>query len=350
MDALVFSGPWSIDVETRPDPEPGPDEVVLQITATGICGSDVHGFTGENGRRHPGQVMGHETVGRIVAVGKQVGSEQLKPGQVATVNPVISCGSCAACQAGAEQGCPRRRVIGVTPDISSAMAEYMAAPARNVVVLPADMPEEHGALIEPLAVGYHAALRGFCGAEDRVLVLGGGPIGQACALGARRLGASRLVVSELNPLRRALLDELGLPAVDPTVGEDLSREVPERLGGPATLVLDAVGISASLTTAMTCSGLGARVVLVGMNAPRIELDAYAVSTEERSLIGSFCYSAADFRQTAEWVGSAPNLGRLIEGRVDLAAAPDAFAQLAKGESQASKILVLPHGVPPGETR
>src|SRR3712207_5176070 len=142
MRALVYHGPHDLGVEDRPDPEPGPDEVLLRITATGICGSDLHGYTGENGRRHAGQIMGHETVGRVVRAGPAVPPEwELHPGRLATVNPVIGCGSCAACAAGTEQLCPGRRVIGVDPALRSAFAELMTAPARNVVALPNEVPE-----------------------------------------------------------------------------------------------------------------------------------------------------------------------------------------------------------------
>lgn len=349
MRALVFRGAWEMDVETWADPEPGPGEVLIAITATGICGSDIHGFSGENGRRHPGQVMGHETVGRVVAVGGDVQSD-LRPGTLVTVNPVIGCGRCAACAGGAEQSCSQRRVIGVTPEIASAFADLMLAPARNVVVLPETMPEEYGALVEPLAVGYHAALRGNCTPHDTVLVIGGGPIGQACVLAARRLGSQRVVVTEPNPRRRELVTALGAVAVDPATG-DVAAAVAAVLGAPATLVLDAVGSTGSVDDATRCSSFGARIVLVGMNAPRIELAAYAVSTEERSVIGSFCYSAEDFRRTAQWVGGAPaELRHLIDGRVDLHGASTAFMQLARGDSQASKVLVFPQGVPTTEVK
>jgi threonine dehydrogenase-like Zn-dependent dehydrogenase len=105
MRALVYRGPGDIGVEDRPDPQPGRDEVLLRITATGICGSDLHGYTGENKRRHPGQVMGHETVGRIATVGAYVSDETLQPGRVATVNPVIGCGECVHCAAGSLSSC-----------------------------------------------------------------------------------------------------------------------------------------------------------------------------------------------------------------------------------------------------
>ena len=298
MRALVYRGPHDIGVEDRPDPQPGPDEVLLRITATGICGSDLHGYTGENKRRHPGQVMGHETVGRIVAVGLVAPGEGRESGRLATVNPVIGCGECAR-RARPEPSslCPRRTVIGVDKEISSAFAELMLAPARNIVVLPDDLPEEYGALIEPLAVGYHAARNGRVGSRDAVLVIGGGPIGQAATLAARRLDAERIVVSEPSAARRALVEKLGFATIDPTA-HDLSAQVQAVLGGPATAVLDAVGIGRTVGDGLRSSALGARLVLVGMGAGELTLAAFDVSTFERSIIGSFTYPSNDFRETA----------------------------------------------------
>jgi threonine dehydrogenase-like Zn-dependent dehydrogenase len=321
MRALVFHGPGDIRVEQLPDPVPTAGEVLIRVAATGICGSDLHGYTGENGRRHPGQVMGHETVGRIEG-----------SGTVVTVYPVLSCGDCPQCAAGTEQLCARRRIIGVDPTYRSAFAELMTVPAGNVVVLPDDMPIEYGALVEPLSVGYHAAVRGGLSPVDRVLVIGGGPIGQACALAARRLGVSAVVVSEPSASRRALVTRLGFEAVAPA---DLSGLE------PATVVLDAVGSSASLSGAFEASTLDARIVLVGMNAPQVTLSAYAISTYERSLIGSFCYTSREFRETAEWVATQPaGLEHLVEGRSGLGGAPEAFAGLASGALDASKVLVF----------
>ncbi len=347
MRALVLRDYWDFAVEERPDPVPGPGEVLLKLTATGICGSDLHGYTGENGRRAPGQVMGHETVGRVVAAGPGAPSSHLTPGQLVTVNPVIACGECPRCLAGMEQACRVRRVIGVNAEISAAFAELMTAPARNVVPLAESTPEEHGALVEPLAVGYHAARRGGCGPDDTVLVIGGGPIGQACVLAARRLGASRIAVSEPSESRRKLVASLGATALDPTSPE-LAAEVADALGGPASLVLDAVGATGTLADAFASSDLTARVVLVGMASPQVELAAYRISTEERSVVGSFTYSAREFTDTAAWVGAAPDeVSSLIEARVRLEDAPAAFAKLARGEIAYSKILAFPGELPPG---
>jgi threonine dehydrogenase-like Zn-dependent dehydrogenase len=335
LRALVYRGPWDIGVESRADPVPGPGEVLLEVLATGICGSDLHGFTGENGRRSPSQVMGHETVCRVV-------SGDFEPGALVTVNPVLACGECAACKEGQQPRCRTKRVIGVDPALSAAFAELLVAPAANLVALPASMPVELGALVEPLAVGSHAVARGEAAKDDVVLVVGGGPIGQACALAAQRAGVSRLAVSEPVPARRALLEAVGIASFGPS--DDAWTDVlTAELGGQPTLVIDAVGSSRSLADALTATDLGGRVVLVGMHTPQLTVPAYAVSVEERTVVGSFCYTDAEFRATAEWVGTAPEgLDRLIEGRAAMADAPESFRALANGDLTASKVLVLPN--------
>ena len=207
------------------------------------------------------------------------------------------------------------------------------------------MPEELGALVEPMAVGYHAVRRGQPVPDDRLLVIGGGPIGQACLLAAQRLGVGALALSDVSASRRALCARLGAAVIDPAAG-DLVDAVASELGGPPTLVVDAVGISQTVADALAASSLGSRIVLVGMGSPQLNLAAYTLSTAERSLIGSFTYSAAEFADTAEWVGTVPEgIDALIDGRVGWDGAPQSFDDLARGRSSASKILVFPHGVP-----
>jgi threonine dehydrogenase-like Zn-dependent dehydrogenase len=346
MRALVLRDYRNLEVQDVPDPVVGPTDVLVEIAATGICGSDLHGYTGENGRRQPGQVMGHETAGRIRALGPGVSAAGgLEVGQAVTVNPVLACGSCGYCAAGQEQSCPDKSVIGVTASITSAFAELLAVPARNVIPLPPGTHLEYGALVEPLAVGYHALLRGGCRPGERVLVLGGGPIGQACLIAAGRLGGDRVAVTEPVAHRRALITDLGAHAVDPTTEVDVSAEVARALGGAPSLVVDAVGSTESLRAALTCAPPGSTVVLVGMGSPQLTFAGYDVSTAERAIVGSFCYSARDFQETATWVGTTDvPLGRLVEGRIGLDDAPAMFSELANGREHASKVLVLLNGL------
>lgn len=331
MRALVYGGPWKLTVEDRPDPVPGPGEALLRVIATGICGSDLHGFTGENGRRVPGMVMGHETVGRVIGVGPDT---PVPAWDVVTFNPLIACGSCPTCRSGVSYRCPDRRVIGVTPDISAAFADLVVAPVANLVPLSPAVAPELGALVEPLAVGRHAIGRaGDVGGKD-VLVVGGGPIGQAVALAATTSTAGSVRVSEPTASRRDLLAALDLTALDPS-----GRSAPANAS--ADVVVDAVGSSGSIGAALAACRPGGSVVLVGMHEPQLTVPAYMVSVDERSIIGSFSYVHDDLLAAAASIEANPDrYGRLVEARVGLEEAPASFAALARGELIASKVLVV----------
>lgn len=337
MKALVLEQFGTMVVEERPDPVPAAGEILLTLIATGICGSDLHGFTGANGRRVPGQVMGHESVGRVLALGDGVQGPAL--GTLVTFNPVVVPEADAAQWAGREHQHPAKTVIGVAPDVVAAFAQLITVPARNVVTLPEGMLAEHGALVEPVAVAVHAVDRVGAAAARSALVIGGGPIGQSLVLALTRAGVPHVLVSEVDPARRALLQQLGATALDPST-EPVSDQVRAQLGAPANVAFDAVGISASLADALTSTRPGASVCLVGMGRPRLELDAYAISTAERSLVGSFTYSAEDFRAAVDVVASAPEVAAALISRVvTLQEGPAAFSALAGGDGTPGKVLV-----------
>lgn len=334
MRSLVLTDFGSLAVETRPTPEPGDGEVLLRVVATGICGSDVHGYTGENGRRSPGQIMGHESVGRVAATGPNV--DAIAVGTLATFNPVVIPAEQGAAFEGREQHCPDKTVIGVAADVPAAFADYVVVPARNVVELPATMPAHYGALIEPIAVALHAVRRALNPDDDRVLVIGGGPIGQSVVVALQIMNVATIYVSEVDAGRRALCQKLGAIVLDPSQAPP-AEQLPD---GPVPMAVDAVGTTRTIGDALGATELGGRVVLVGMGSPRLELDAFGVSTAERTITGSFTYSMADFRDAARYVGEAPEpLGHLISDVVDPEGADAAFARLAHGAPPAGKILV-----------
>ena len=334
--ALVMTADHRMSLEERNGDLPAPGAVTIEVIATGICGSDIHGLAGDTGRRETGQVMGHETVGRVVGIGDGVDRDLL--GRVVTVNPVFGCGECAACEAGQPQKCATGWVLGVRPDVDGAFAERLTVPAGNVVELPKGMEPWHGALAEPLSVGYHAVLRGAPQPDDRVLIIGGGPIGQAAALAARRVGVAAVLVSEPDTRRTEIVRSLGFSTVAP---DQLPTAVERDLGGPATLVIDAVGTSRTIGTALDVSSTDARIVLVGMGSPQLEFSAYQVSAGERSLIGAFCYSVQDFTSTVEWLARHPESAVAIVDRVaPLAEGAAVFDELLSG-SLSNKVLLAP---------
>lgn len=340
MRALVLSDYHRIDVVERPRPRPGAGEVLLRIAATGICGSDFHGFTGDNGRRFPGQIMGHEAAGTIAGHGPGVDADALPLGAPATFNPLVVPPEEAEAYRGREQHAPGKQVIGVAPDVQAAFADYLVVPERNVLLLDPDLPLHLGALIEPLAVAVHAVRRGNPSEDSKVLVIGGGPIGQSVVIALKMAGVSDIVLSEPAEDRRELVAALGANVLDPADGP-VPEQATEALGGPADLAIDAVGVAPTMADALKATRLGGGVVLVGMGAPALEIPAFAVSTEERTIIGAFTYTERDFADATAWAGShAEALAPLVSRTVPPAQAQDAFSALASGEGPPGKILVV----------
>ncbi|MGV8910273.1 MAG: zinc-dependent alcohol dehydrogenase [Propionicimonas sp.] len=336
MQALVLVEFGRMEVRELPDPQPGPGEVVVEIAYTGICGSDIHGFTGANGRRVPGMVMGHETVGRVLALGEGVTGPAI--GRAVTFNPVVLPEADAAEWLGHEQKHPGKWIIGVRPDVVAAFGQRVIVPARNLVALPTGMPLTHGALVEPVAVATHAVAR-LAPGPGAILVTGGGPIGQSVVVALRRAGVGTILVSEPTAARRDVLAQLGAIPLDPGVGP-LRDQVIAVLGEAASAAVDAVGSTGSLADCLTATVPGATVCLVGMATPRLELSAFDISTAERTLVGSFTYSSLDFAQALDSLAAAPEAAEsLISRRVSLAEAPSTFTALAAGDGTAGKVLV-----------
>lgn len=336
MKALVFKSPWEIALEDRDIREPGSGEALIKVIATGVCGSDLHGYAGHTGRRHPNQVMGHETVGRIEVLTSD--SSELFPGQVVVVNPAMSCGSCYACADSEEQRCENLQVLGVIPQWDAAFAEFMVVPIGNLIPLPEGTPEYLGALAEPLTVGWHAVRRAGIRVEEPIVVIGGGPIGQAVALAAARAGVHQVIVSEGMESRRGLLHNLGFTAVAPD-------ELDEYLVGQKIkirTVFDAVGSSASVAQGLALTERGGKLVLIGMAEPRLDVSGFEISVKEREFVGTFCYSREDFISTVEWLGkNIPTVELLVDAVEPLASGPQVFHELASYSREASKILLSP---------
>lgn len=338
MRALVLQEIGKLAVVEVPTPEPEAGEVLIRVAATGICGSDIHGYTGENGRRFPGQVMGHESAGHIAAVGP---GSALVAGQPVTFNPLVVPERDAAAYAGREQHHPGKVVIGVARERLAAFADHVLVPERNIVALPTGLPIELGALIEPIAVAVHAVGRVPTDTARRVLVVGGGPIGQSILVALRSTDIEEVIVSEPDPARRTLCATLGARAIDPA-----AAPAAEQVGPPVDVALDAVGIDASVADALTATRLGGSVCLVGMGSPILRLAAFDISTAERTLVGSFTYSSTEFAAAADLVaGAGEALRPLVSREVAPEAADSTFAALAAGDGTPGKVLVrfdLPH--------
>ncbi|HJZ07095.1 MAG TPA: alcohol dehydrogenase catalytic domain-containing protein, partial [Trebonia sp.] len=190
-----------------PDPSPGPDDVVVSVDACGLCGSDVHSV--QNGQCAPGQILGHEFSGRIVALG--AGVTGWTEGQAVAASPLGSCGKCRICARGLAFRCPAAPNIGITAQ--GAYAQYVAVPARQLVALPPELPLELGSHAEPLSVGSQAVKLSGAGPGDPVLVYGVGPIGLYSIMALRLAGAGPIVAAGRSAGRRQAAADVGADVV-----------------------------------------------------------------------------------------------------------------------------------------
>lgn len=332
MKVLRLRAHWTIDLTDDPEPQPGPGEVILEVDAVGICGSDVHGFAGVTDRRRPGVVMGHEIGGRIVE-GAGRGPTTV------TVFPQLGCGTCDSCRADLEQLCDSLKIIGVAPDRLGGFAERLPVPAANVVTMPGASPVV-AALVEPYAVALNAVSRTEV-AGKRVLVVGCGAIGQLVALAATRNGASVVYAYDVTPDRIALAAELGHVVPDPT--DDLGLWIASN-GGPVDVAFDAVGTDESVAEALACTRPGGVVVEVGLGAPSITLTLQQLVGKQRSLLGSFAYSRSIFERAArELTEGVPGVERLVGAVVPLEEAASRLEMLAHGKDRSLRVQVSPSG-------
>ena len=341
MKAVLYNGPWDMSVVDLPAPEPGAGEALLRVDTVGICGSDVHGFTGESGRRAPGMVMGHEVSGTVARLGP--GATAPAPGTRVALYNII-----ADHAPSPEEGDPsflNKQLIGVNLGKRGAMAEYVAVPAANLIPLADGVPSEIALLAEPLGVVLHGwhRLEARNVAPRRVAILGAGTIGMAGVLVARARGAQQIASLDTiaaKARRAARLGAIAVPiAADATV-EDTRAAVTAALGEPPDVVIDAVGSSGSFVSAVRMVAEGGTVLMIGNLAKEAPLPLQDMISYEWTLVGTYGFDRRAFSDAVAMLsGLHRELSGFIEGRCTLDEVPAMMTALAKGERQALKVVI-----------
>jgi threonine dehydrogenase-like Zn-dependent dehydrogenase len=336
MRALVYHGPNSGSIEEVPDPAPAKGDLLVEVLATGICGSDVHGYSGGTGRRFPGQVMGHEASGRVIDANSVPGWDE---GDRVTFNPVLGCQVCAECTSGRPNLCSKRSIIGVNAPYTGSFAELMTLPARAATHLPSTVSDDGGAIVEPLAVGLHAVQKAEVGKGDLVAVLGAGMIGLVSAWAALRAEAADVFITDYQ--RRNLDVGQSFGAVPVDARSSLADAIEAKTGRRnVDRVIDAVGITDTMAEALRCARRDGTISVVGMGSPNVEMSAFALTVEERTLRGSFCYSPADFRRAIDAIAEGlfdPKV--VVDRHIALEQLPASMFALANGSASSVKTLV-----------
>ncbi len=299
ITAAYYRGNKSFSVEQIAVPTPGPGEVAVRIAYCGICGTDMHVYHGNmDARIGFERVIGHEMSGLVDSIGE--GVTGFSEGQKVVVRPLDHCGDCPACDAGHQHICHKLKFLGL--DTDGAMQEIWVVPAHTLHHLPADMPLDLAALVEPVAVACHdVRMSGLKPGEDAV-VIGGGPIGVLVALVAREAGGN-VIISEVNPNRLEIARKLGFETVNP-LEQDLAATVNERTGSKGADVVYEVSGSQPGADAMTAvAATRARIVMVAIHATKPTVDMFQFFWRELQLIGVRVYEPEDYDRAIELVAA-----------------------------------------------
>jgi len=288
LKAILCDAPFALSVIERARPQPGPGEVLLKIARVGLCGTDYHIYSGTQPYLSYPRVMGHEISGTVAATGED---SAFGIGQLVTVNPYLACGECRACRRGKPNCCSNISVLGVHQD--GAMSEYVLVPERALIDATGLSPD-HAAMVEFLAIGAHAVSRAAVRRDDRVLVVGAGPIGVAVALFAKLDGADVTLIDT----RQARLDhareKIGI-AHTMLVSDQLKADLAAATDGEFfDCVFDATGNIQAMSAGLAYVAHGGTYVLVSVVKDDLIFPDPEFHKRETTLLSSRNATAGDF--------------------------------------------------------
>ena len=288
--ACVLTALNTLEFKEVPMPKAGPGEILMKLEAVGVCGSDVHYY--QHGRIGDFVVdfpfiLGHECAGTVVELGEGVAN--LKVGDRVALEPGVPCGNCEMCLTGHYNLCPDVKFFA-TPPYDGCLMNYVSFPAEYAFPLPENVSCVEGALVEPLCIGINAALTGGVQLGDTVLIFGAGCIGLVSLLAAKACGASRVIVSDVIPLRLEVAKKMGAITVN-SKEEDLLKKVAEVTGGRGVdVVLDCAGFSATVTDSVRAARPAGTIVVVGMGEDELNgIPLGPISAKELIITSLFRY-------------------------------------------------------------
>jgi 2-desacetyl-2-hydroxyethyl bacteriochlorophyllide A dehydrogenase len=343
MKAAVFRGVKNIQVEDVAAPEAGPEDVVVAVRACGICGSDLHTYL-HGSFVEPGQVMGHEFVGEVVATGEAVNGISI--GDRVTASPLVPCNECLRCQEGRFNLCAKAWTQGIAYGRPGAFAELVripnSVPGENIFTLGGDVSDDAGALAEPLAVAVHAVKLAEPVAGATAVVLGLGTIGQQVVQALRARGAGRVIGIDISKLRLEAAGGLGAEAVDGAGGIDEALGSVLAEGQEIDLVFECSGVPALANAALEHVRAGGTIVVLALYDDPVTFNPTVLVQKEIRLQGSIAYTGEDFAEAVELLrAGAAQATPLITQRASLADIGEAFeVQLQKDRSL--KVVVMPN--------
>jgi len=334
MHALVYTGTNKIDFREEKDPIAKPGESLIKVKASGICGSDMHAYHGNDERRIPPLILGHEVSGTSLD-GKYKNKDVV-------INPLISCEECDYCKNEREHLCPERTMIGMSTPVKreGGLAELVSVPEKNIFEVPKKLSIKEAALAEPSAVALHAVILAEQSlkkplSESKILIQGAGAIGLLCGLVLNKEKNSKnIIMSDPNQKRLKECSKY-LDAKFTTPDDNLIKE------NHFDLILESVGLEITRHQAIKSIAPGGTIVHIGLTNSSGTFNFKKLTIQEVTLVGTYCYTRKDFEETLN-ILSEKRLGDLgwIEYR-DLNKGADAFTEIHNGSCVAPKIILIP---------
>lgn len=343
MKALMLQEYNHFEFVDAPVPEIGPSELLVEVKACGICGSDIHGMDGSSGRRIPPLIMGHEAAGVVTKIGSDV--HTFSVGDRVTFDSMISCGDCFFCRRGEINLCENRRVMGVSPGEyrqHGAFAEYVALPEHIVYELPTDISFRHACMTEPVSIAFHSVNITPIELGASAVVVGAGMIGNLVIQSLKLAGCGTIIAVDLDEAKLDLACKVGATHGVIATAEDVPAEIRKLTNGRgADVAFEAVGIAPTVKTAVDAVKNGGSVTLVGNLASNIDFPLQAVVTREISLYGS-CGSAGEYPACLDMIASGRiDVEALITNTAPLAEGSDWFHRLYNNEPGLMKVVLEP---------
>ena len=335
MKAVLYKDIQFVEMSEIKKPIIADNEALIKVKYAGICGTDLHIFNGLHPRAKPPLVMGHEISGIIDKL--NIDRKDIKIGDRVVINPLISCGHCLPCREGNPHLCPNLKLVGI--DQNGGFEEYVKVRDDKLYRIPNSLPLDLAALAEPVAVAVHAVRKSKLLVGDKVVVMGGGPIGQLVALICKISGASLIVLSEIILERLNFAKEMGLIPVSSKEGA-IKKVMEMSKGEGADIVYEAVGIQATYDYITELVKIGGKIITIGATNKPIALDMWKVYFWELNLIGTHVYTFKDIEVAIELLNDYPKIFRpFISKIIGLGDLQAELRRLVEGTSKVMKVLV-----------
>ncbi|MCQ6558861.1 zinc-dependent alcohol dehydrogenase [Paenibacillus mendelii] len=342
MKAAVLTEWETIEIRDVPIPELEENECLIKVSYTGICGTDLHIYGGHHPTAKSPIILGHEFIGTVERI-RTNRSVDLKPGDRVVAEPLISCDSCEACREGNWHVCRTLKLLGI--HANGGFAEYLKASVDKVIKVDARLSDRIAALTEPFAVGFHVNQRAGVKNGDRVLVIGGGPIGHIVGLVAREGGASRVVFSEINPVRIDQVKAFGFETIDPTNEDAASRVHAFTDGEGFDVVIEVSGSQAGLLFSTEACRIRGTVVFVGFLGKIPQFNVLQAIFKELTMVGSRVYTFGHFQKTVKLLEKMTlenkyDLEKLISDILTLDQLESAIQSMREGNNLGKILIAL----------